>query len=74
MEVWECDLVDLQSLAKYNDMHRYIICNRYVYEIYVSGPRKDKERPIYRLSVSVHISRLARPCVDRYRQGQRVFK
>ena len=23
-DVWECDLLDLQSLGKYNDMHRYI--------------------------------------------------
>ena len=57
MDVWECDLLDVQSLANYNDMHRYIMCNRFVFVIYVSGPRKDKERPVYRLSVpgSVYI-------------------
>ena len=25
MDVWECDLLDVQSLAKYNDTHRYIL-------------------------------------------------
>ena len=24
-DVWECDLLDVQSLATYNDMHRYIL-------------------------------------------------
>ena len=42
MDVWECDILDVQSLAKYNDMHRSIICNRCVFEISVSGPREDK--------------------------------
>ena len=23
MDVWECDLLDEQSIAKYNDMHSY---------------------------------------------------
>ena len=25
MDVWECDLVDVQSLGKYNDGHKYIL-------------------------------------------------
>ena len=25
MDVWECDLLDLQELAKHNDMYRYIL-------------------------------------------------
>ena len=25
MDVWECDLVDVQSLGKFNDGHRYIL-------------------------------------------------
>jgi len=25
MDVWECDLVDVQSLSKHNDGHRYIL-------------------------------------------------
>ena len=25
MDVWECDLLEVQSLAKYNDIHRYIL-------------------------------------------------
>ena len=25
MEVWECHLLDVQCLAKYNDMHIYIL-------------------------------------------------
>ena len=25
MDVWECDLLDMQSLAKHNDMYRYIL-------------------------------------------------
>ena len=25
MEVWECDLVDVQALAKYNDNYRYLL-------------------------------------------------
>ena len=38
MGVWECDLFNVQSLAKYNDMHRYIICNRCVFEISIWSP------------------------------------
>ena len=25
MDLWECDLLDMQSLAKYNDKYRYIL-------------------------------------------------
>jgi len=25
MDVWECDLLDVQSLAMHNDMYRYIL-------------------------------------------------
>jgi len=25
LDAWKCDLLDLQSLANYNDMHRYIL-------------------------------------------------
>jgi hypothetical protein len=25
MDVWECDLLDMQSLAKFNDMYRHIL-------------------------------------------------
>ena len=25
MDVWECDILDMQSLAKYNDTYRYIL-------------------------------------------------
>jgi len=25
MDVWECDLVDVQALAKFNDKYKYIL-------------------------------------------------
>jgi len=35
MDVWECDLLDVQSLANYNDMHRYILSVINVYSKYL---------------------------------------
>jgi len=26
MEVWECDLLDVQAYEKYNDNYKYILC------------------------------------------------
>jgi hypothetical protein len=57
MVVWECDLLELESLAKYNDMKINYIGNRRILENSASGSRKEKERPFHRLGVSVHISR-----------------
>ena len=28
MDVWECDLVDMQSLSKYNDKYKYLLSVR----------------------------------------------
>jgi len=41
MDVWECDLLDVQAHAKYNDNHSYILCYRC---IPTHGPRKYEER------------------------------
>jgi hypothetical protein len=35
MEVWEFDLLDVQSLAKYNDMQRYILYVNDVFSKYL---------------------------------------
>ena len=46
MDVWECDLLDVQSLAKYNDMHRYIVTVIDVYPKYLHlVPVKTKRGP-----------------------------
>ena len=33
MDVWECDLMDMQSLSKCNDKYKYLECNRRLLEI-----------------------------------------
>ena len=35
MDVWECDILDVQSLAKYNDMHRCILSVNDVFSNYL---------------------------------------
>ena len=35
MDVWECDLVDVQSLGKFNDGHKYILTVIYVFSKYL---------------------------------------
>ena len=35
MDLWECDSLDVQYLAKYNDMYRYIVCVIDVFSIYL---------------------------------------
>jgi len=46
MNVWECDLLDLQSLAKYNDTHRYILSVIDVFSKYLHlVPVKTKSGP-----------------------------
>jgi len=58
VDVWECDLLDVNSLEIYNDVRSYILSVIDVsFETSASGPRKDKLRPVHRLCVSVHISR-----------------
>ena len=62
IDVWKCDLLEVQSLAKHNDMQRNYNGHRRILEISSSGPYKVKVCPIRRLGVSVHISRrLAQP-------------
>ena len=58
MDVWECDLLDVKSVAKHNDMHRYILSVIEVFfEISASVPREDKERSVSHFRVSIPISR-----------------
>jgi len=54
IDVWECDLLDVQAYAKYNDNHRYIlsvidVLSKFLYLI----PVKTK-RTCSRLGVSAH--------------------
>jgi len=44
MEVWECDLLDIRSLVKYNDMHRYILSVIDVFSKYcICSPKRQRE-------------------------------
>jgi len=46
MEVWECDILDMQSLSKYNDTYRYILSVIDVFSKYVHlVPIKTKSCP-----------------------------
>ena len=46
MEVWECDPLDVQSLAKYNDIHRCILSVIDVFSKYLHlAPAKTKSGP-----------------------------
>ena len=43
MDVWECDLVDVRSLGKYNDSHKYILTVIDVFSKYLHMvPLKEK--------------------------------
>jgi hypothetical protein len=57
MDVWECHLQDVQSLAIHNDKHRYILSVIDVFSKSEYGPRIHEERPFHRFGVSVHIRR-----------------
>jgi len=56
-DVWECDILNMQSLAKYNDTYRYILS---VIDVFsnksTSGAHKDEERPCSHLGVSIPIT------------------
>jgi len=57
LDVSECDLLEVQSLAIYNDIQRYIQSLIDVFfEISPSGARKDKERPNHHFRFSFPIS------------------
>jgi len=56
LDVWECDLLDVQSLAKYNDMQINSNGNRCFLEISASGSRKDEERSVNHFCASFTIS------------------
>jgi hypothetical protein len=46
LDVWECDVLVTQSLARYNDMHRYILSVIDVFSKYVHlVPVKSKSGP-----------------------------
>jgi hypothetical protein len=46
MEVWDCDLLDMHSLAKFNGMYRYILSVIDVFSKYVHLlPVKTKSGP-----------------------------
>jgi len=46
MHVWECDLLDVQAYAKYNDKYRYILSVINVFSKFVHLiPIKTKNRP-----------------------------
>jgi len=46
MDVWECDILDMQSLAKYNDTYRYILSVIDVFSKYLHLlPIKTKSGP-----------------------------
>ena len=46
MDVWECDLLDVQSLATYNDMHGYVLSVIDVFSKYLHLiPVKTKSGP-----------------------------
>jgi hypothetical protein len=46
MDVWECDLVDVQALAKYNDNDKYLLSVKDVFSkfLYIV-PLKSKTGP-----------------------------
>jgi len=56
MDVLECDILDMQSLAKYKDTYRYIPTVICFLEISASGSHKDKERPCSQLGFWIPIS------------------
>ena len=46
MEVWECDILDMQSISKYNDTYRYILSVIDVFSKYLHlVPIKTKSGP-----------------------------
>ena len=48
MDLWECDLLDMQSLAKYNDTYRYILYVIDVFSKYLHlVPVKTKSGPAF---------------------------
>ena len=55
MDVWECDFLDVQAYAKYNDNHRYILSVTCILGVSMSYPLEDKERTFSTLGDSVHI-------------------
>jgi len=56
MDVWECDLLDVQAYAKFYDKHRYILSVIDVFSKFLHMIRReDKRRAFCSLGVSVHI-------------------
>ena len=55
VDVWECDLLDVQAYGKYNDNYRYSFGYRCILQISIHDPHKVKEWAFRRLGVSVHI-------------------
>jgi len=56
-DVWECDLLDVQSYAKYNDNYRYILSVIDIFSKFLYLIPVKKERTCSHRSVSVHIRR-----------------
>ena len=56
-DVRECDLLDVQSYAKYNDNYRYILSVIDVFSKSLSNSCEDNERTSSQRVVSVHIRR-----------------
>jgi len=53
MDVWECDLVDVRALGKYNDKYVYIISVIDAFQISTSGPSEVQDRHRSVVCVSV---------------------
>jgi len=51
MDVWECDLVDVRALGKYNDKYVYILSVIHVF--FISGPSEGQDRHRSVVCVSV---------------------
>ena len=42
MEVWECDLMDVKTYAKYNDNYRYTLLQMYSRNCYIWSPLRQR--------------------------------
>ena len=53
MDVWECDLVEVQALGRFNDNYKYILSVVDVFPISTPSPSEVEDR--YSRCVSIHI-------------------
>ena len=78
MDVWECDLVDVQFLCKYNGGHKYILTvidvfSKYLYMVPLKVKTGASTAAAFECFAGPQVPTPPPPHLGSNRQGQRVF-